>query len=121
MDIERTKKFYETMKISEICQCAYCKNYVKNIKKNYPEVAKYLANLGIDIEKPFEAMPSEVDKNGYIEYVGVQYIIMGDKEDFNKVLVSGVQLDIAKSHPTTDIQEKHFVIEMYPIVLKWVM
>ena len=30
-------------------------------------------------------------------------------------------LDIAKSHPETLIEVEHFVIEIYPTELKWVM
>lgn len=121
MDTERTKLFYDRMDASEVCQCSYCQNYVKEIRKAYPEVATYLADLGIDVDKPFETMPLEPDGNGNIEYIGVQYICMGNKEGFIKALVSGIQLDIATSHPKTDIDQKHFVIEIYPIVLKWVI
>ena len=30
-------------------------------------------------------------------------------------------LDIEKSHPETQMEAEHFVIEIYPIKLKWVM
>ena len=29
MDIERTKQFYRELKQSDLCGCAYCRNYVK--------------------------------------------------------------------------------------------
>ncbi|MGI6607375.1 MAG: hypothetical protein ACOX1F_00120 [Erysipelotrichaceae bacterium] len=120
MDIEKTKKYYDNLKFEEICDCAYCKNYVREIKKTYPELAEYLASIGIDIEKPFETMPLKPE-NSFIEYIGVQYIIMGDKKAFNKTTVSDVQADIAKSHPATEIKDEHFVIEIYPITLRWTM
>lgn len=76
--------------------------------------------IGIDIEKPFETIPIE-PKNGIIEYVGVQYIIMGDKKGFNGTIISNIKIDVAKSHPSTEIKDEHFVIEIYPITLRWTM
>ena len=42
MDIERTKQFYRELKQSDVCDCAYCRNYVKEVKKAYPAVTAYL-------------------------------------------------------------------------------
>ena len=38
MDIERTKQFYRELKQSDLCGCAYCRNYVKEAAKAYPAV-----------------------------------------------------------------------------------
>ena len=57
MDIRRTKLYYEQISNRDLCDCAYCQNYVREIKVTYPKVAEYLCSLGIDIEKPFETMP----------------------------------------------------------------
>ena len=72
MTIEKTRQFYKDY--DDLCNCAYCKNYMKEVKKTYPDLADYLDKLGIDIEKPFETMPGEVNE-GFIDYLGVQYII----------------------------------------------
>ena len=119
MDIEQTKHFYKQIAFSDLCQCSYCKNYVKEIKKTYPLVAEYLQKTGVDIEKPFETMPLEPDENGYIEYIAAQYIVMGDSRDFHKAMIGDVNIDLAQSHPSTDIKEPHFIIELYPVILKW--
>lgn len=60
-----------TNQISEadLCSCAYCQNYVKEIKTAYPELAVYLDQLGVDIEKTFEAMPVGL-VNGKMLYSG---------------------------------------------------
>ena len=42
MDIERTKQFYRELKQSDVCDCAYCRNYVKEVKKAYPTVTAYV-------------------------------------------------------------------------------
>ena len=118
MSIEDTKLFYEQTASSDLCQCSYCRNYMKEIKKTYPFVAEYLEKLGINVEKPFETMPLEPDENGYIEYVA-QYIVMGDSGDFHKTVISDVTIDFAQSSPSTTVNEPHFVIELYPVILKW--
>lgn len=118
MDIEKTEDYYKNLKSKEICQCAYCQNYVREIKKEYRDLNKYLEGIGVDIEKPFETMPLE-EKDGYIEYPSVQYIVIGSKESFKESKVGDVTITLVDSHPTTDIEGEHFVIEIYPIVLKW--
>ena len=118
MDIEKTKAYYKNLKSKEICQCAYCQNYVREIKKEYRALGEYLDGIGVDIEKPFEAMPLE-EKDGYIEYAAVQYIVIGSTEGFKESKVGETTITLTDSHPTTGIEEEHFVIEIYPIVLKW--
>ena len=56
MDIERTKQFYRELKQSDLCGCAYCRNYVNEVAKAYPAVTAYLQTLGVDIAKPFETI-----------------------------------------------------------------
>ncbi len=121
MNVEINQKYYEHLASTDLCQCAYCKNYVKEIRKSYPFVSKYLENMGIDIEKPFETMPLEPDEKQNIEYIAAQYIAFGDIKHFKKAVISDVTIDIAESHPSTDIKDNHFVIEIFPIILKWTM
>ena len=78
-------------------------------------------SLGIDIEKPFETMPLEPDETGNIEYISAQYIICGEPDNFVKTIIGSVNVDVAGAHPSTQINEAHFVIEIYPVRLKWVM
>lgn len=121
MNIEKNQKYYEHLIPTDLCQCAYCKNYVKEIRKSYPLVSKYLANMGIDIEKPFETMPLEPDAKQNIEYISAQYIAFGDIRHFKKAVISDVNIDIAEYHPPAVVEDDHFVIEIFPITLKWVV
>lgn len=121
MNFERTQKYYQKLNIKEQCQCSYCLNYYQEIKKSYPKLTQYLDALGIDIQKPFETMHLEVDKDGFIDYICAQYIVFGNKSDFKATRVEDVKIYLAKSHPSTEITEEHFVIEMSPIRLRWVM
>ena len=82
MDIERTKQFYRELKQSDLCGCAYCRNYVKEAAKAYPAVTAYLQTLGVDIAKPFETMPLELDEDGRMLYIGPQYLVFGAEAGF---------------------------------------
>lgn len=121
LDIRKTKSYYEQISNRDLCGCAYCQNYVREIKATYPEITEYLFSLGIDIEKPFETMPLEPDETGYIAYLSSQYIVYGEPDDFVKTVIGSVNVNVAGAHPSTQINEAHFVIEIYPVRLKWVM
>lgn len=122
MDIKKTEDFYKTMDTDYyICKCDDCQNYIKEIKHSYPLLSDYLQSIGVDIEKPFETVPLEPDKEGYIEYIGVQYIVLGSRNAFAPTMISDVKIDITESHPRTNVEGEHFVIELQPIRLKWVI
>ncbi len=121
MDVRKTRDFYNSLPVDYVCQCGYCQNYIQEIKRSYPLVADYLQSIGVDIEKPFEAIPLEPDEQGYIYYIGAQYIVLGSSDDFKRAAISDVKIDITQSHPTTNIEEEHFVIELSSIYLRWVM
>lgn len=122
MNTEKTREFYRHLKNDDLCQCDYCKNYIREIRAAYPEVAEYLKKMGVDIEKPFETMPLEPDENdNIIEYICGQYVVMGSIENFQACRVNGVGVDIAINHPSTGISDEHFVIEIYPVFLKWII
>lgn len=74
--------------------------------------------LGIDIEKPHETSPIVMHEKGYIEYFA-QYVVIGTKPNEYSNKIGDVTISIAESYPNTDIEEEHFVLELYPIRLKW--
>lgn len=116
MSIEVTREFYKNF--DDLCNCGYCRNYIREIKKAYPDLASYLDKIGVDIEKPFETMPGEPE-NGFIDYFGVQYIIIGNKDEFRKTKLGEVAIYLAKSFPDPNIDGKYYVIEVGPIKLEW--
>ena len=73
----------------------------------------------MDIEKPLETLPLEPDGSGSLEYAGAQYIVLGSPDNFTKTAVAPVLVDLAGAHPSTAVEEAHFVIELSPIRLKW--
>ena len=118
MNVERTKQYYDQLTDADICNCIYCRNYVKEIRSACPELTVYLGTLGIDIEKPFEAIPIG-PAEGVMLYSGVQYVVMGKSDDFMETSIGNARVTITDDHPMTEIEEDHFVIEISPITVKW--
>ncbi len=120
MDIEKTKQYYNNLTNADICDCKYCQNYVREVKAAYPELTDHLREIGVDIEKPFEAIPIG-PADGVMYYSGAQYVVMGTGNDFRETSVGDVCIFITDSHPMTGIEEEHFVIEISPIYLnRWI-
>lgn len=120
VDIVKTQNYYSSVTESSLCDCDYCRNYKLQIKSAFPEVAEYLSSLGVDIEKPFETSPLEPDENGMMEYCCCQYSVFGNCETEYKHKIGIVELRMATSYPSTGIKEEHFVIELFPIQLKYI-
>lgn len=118
-NIELTQEYYRSMDIQSLCDCNYCKKYRQRISSAYPEVASYLETLGIDIEKPYETSPLEPDENGVLEYCCCQYIVFGSCSSDYEHQINDVEFRLATSYPRTGIEQEHFVLEFYPIQLKW--
>ena len=120
VDIAKTKAYYKSIIETSMCDCAYCRNYRLQVKSAFPKVAEYLYSLGIDIEKPFETSPLEPDENGMLEYCCCQYIAFGTFNSEYHYRIDNVEFRIAISYPSTGIEQEHFVIELYPVHLKFV-
>ena len=120
VNISATKDYYNSITDSSLCDCGYCRSYRLQVKSAFPKVAAYLDSLGIDIEKPFETSPLEPDENGLLEYCCCQYIALGNCELEYHHRIENVEFRIATSYPSTGIEQEHFVIEMFPIQLKYV-
>ncbi len=65
------------------------------------KIAAFLNKLGINIEKPFEAIPVG-PADGRMFYSGVQYVVIGPDDDFKETMIGEVRAFIADSHPMTD-------------------
>lgn len=77
LSIKGTKQYYDSLTAEDLCNCAYCRNYIREIRNAYPKVAEYLLALGVDIEKPFETIPLEPDATGSVEYLSSRTLLSG--------------------------------------------
>ena len=119
VNISGTRAFYNSITESSLCDCSYCRNYRLQIKSAVLNVAIYLESWGIDIEKPLETSPLEPDENGMLEYCCCQYIVLGNCEPEYHHKIANIEFRVAKSYPSTGIEQEHFVLEFSPIKLKY--
>lgn len=120
VNISKTRAFYNSITNTSLCDCSYCSSYRLQVKSVFPEIAMYLDSFGIDIEKPLETSPLEPDENGMLEYCCCQYIVFGNCEPNYHHRIDNVEFRIATSYPNTGIQQEHFVLEFFPIKLKYI-
>ena len=119
VNIERTREYYASLDAAQLCDCAYCENFRREVRAVYGEAAAYLDGLGIAMEKAFETSPLEVEPDGTIAYCLCQYVVFGScEEDFRKE-IGGVTLTRGRSYPATGIEEEHFVMDLFPVRLPW--
>ena len=119
ISIKRAKAYYRLEAERMLCGCDSCKHYRLRVKSAYPEVASHLAKWGIAMEKPFEACPLEPDADGFLTYCVCQYIVFGTCPSAEPLQVGDVTLRLSAFHPSTGIEEAHFVLDVYPIKLQY--
>lgn len=71
-DPEKTREYYRT---NEVCDCADCLLFRDTVRNLYPELAAYLARFGIDIARPDETGP--IDLEDGILYTFAGYTVCG--------------------------------------------
>lgn len=113
MDFEGTKRYYEQLTEEDLCRCEYCRTYIREIRNALPRLAADLERLGVDIEKPFEVIPLD-ETADEMAYLAVQYVVIGSAEGFEETAADDMDVFITDSHPMTNIEEDHFVIEIVP-------
>ena len=116
-NIEKTRAYYRILGPENICDCDYCQNYCARVKTAYPEVARYLDSLGVDMEKPFEILLPEPMEDGSLEYPICQYIVFGSCLEGFTHRIGDVTFGRSDCHPSTKVEEEHFVLDLYPIHL----
>lgn len=119
IDLNRNLKYYGSGQ-SVPCDCKICKNYYKQIKDIYPEIAEYLTSLNVDILRPFELIWVENERSNRIDYIGCQYIVFGKCDSNFKKQIGDVVFEInTEHHPDTkNIKGEHFILDFGKIVLE---
>ncbi len=119
MDLEKTRAFYSRISSGDVCGCAYCQNYVRRDQGGLSRSGGLPVPPGRGRGKAPGDHAPEPDETGQLEYAGPQYIVCGTPEGFTETQIGSVRIEIAASHPATGVEEPNFVIELYPIRLKW--
>ncbi len=118
-DPEKTREYYRT---NEVCDCAYCLQFRHTVRDSYPELAAYLARFGIDIARPDETGP--IDLEDGILYTFAGYTVCGSApegadEDIS-IDVDGktLQLDFGAGFQFPNSQkEEYFSLTVYDLYL----
>ncbi len=117
-NVEKTRAYYAALREEDLCGCAYCRNFRRELARTYPELSAYLAALGVEAEKAFETSPLEPEE-GSLAYCGCEYVVFGRcGEDFPQE-IGGVTVCPTQSHPDFGMGEEHFVLSVSPIRLPW--
>lgn len=115
---KKNKKYYDSLSYDELCNCQWCTLFYSKARQEYPEIADWLAQLGIDIGKPFEVMSIDPDESGAVEYIAVQYIAFGTCDtDYNRS-IGDVNVRITQSYPNPEVEGDYFVLEIGPMQLE---
>ena len=71
-DPEKTREYYKS---NEVCDCADCLLFRDTVSKLYPELTEYLARFGIDISRPDETGPIDLEDSILYSFAG--YTVCG--------------------------------------------
>ncbi len=114
----RNRAYYAALGEEELCDCGYCVNFRRRIREAEPQAAAYLAALGVDIAKPFETSPIELE--GEVEYLSCDYVVLGAATaGFNNMKIGELELAVTELHPDTGVKDEHFVLALGPVRLPW--
>lgn len=115
--LEKTKKFYR--EYNDVCSCDACQNFSCIVKNTYPELDTYLQGIGVDITKPFETIWFVKRESKHVEHSVSQYIVFGSWENDTSFMNGLHQISKSESHPSTRVDDNHFVIDITNINLPW--
>lgn len=121
-DIEKTKAYYKDL---AACDCADCRNYYAQVKDIFPKLNGFLAEFGVDILKPDEAV--SVETNSCVDYLSVAYTVCGSIETMGKgeiIIYDNLPLSIsvADGFVLPNMQsDEYFTLSVEGIQLPWVL
>lgn len=125
VDLAATREYYAKEAQGALCDCAYCRNFCRQVRAAYPTLAAYLAGLGVAIELPWELAPIEAfngtdsEAREWVEYLVAQYVVLGRcGRDFAKK-IGDLELRRAEYYPTVNLAAEHFVLELCGVRLPW--
>ena len=99
------------------CNCEMCENYYLQIKDKFPNICAFLESMNINPLKPFELIWD--DEEEYCVYFDCQYLVFGEIEENYKEVIDEIEITQNKYfHPSTGVEEEHFILSFGPIKLK---
>ena len=124
VDLEKTKAYYQS---HSLCDCQACRNFYQQASAVFPKLKAFLADFGVDLEKPDEIAWGYLSPEGKIDYLFVACTVRGEilRQDFYETDLQDslfLSIVIDKGYvPNEQEGEDYFVISVCNIVLPWVL
>lgn len=117
VDLEKTKAYYACVRQEDLCDCPGCWNYRQRVKGAYPQMARYLETLGIDIEKPFHVSYVESREPHQMLYLSCCYVAFGESGFGFSRQVDGLEFTRAGACPDSGVEEPHLELQIPELTL----
>lgn len=119
LNLEKTKAYYNAIRMEDLCDCEGCRYYRANVRRLFPQIAKYFDSLGMDIEKPFHVSYMELEKENKILYMACCYVAFGDCGlDFSQT-IDGAVLPRARACHDSGVEEPHIELEIQELEMPY--
>jgi len=119
-NVDKNLDYYKYINQADKCDCNTCKNYYAKIKGCYPDLDQYLSEMGVNIEKPFEAvaLSDDKDKNGMMEYFA-WYIVKGECGIDYEIKINNIKITKAVEYPNPQLNDQYFALEVSNLFLPY--
>jgi hypothetical protein len=111
---------YSAQEAAEHCTCGYCRNFYAAVDKVYPNLRRFFAEFGIDIEAPDELCPYEPSlMDGYYAVCG-RVIQRGTKP----FIIDGLTITVevaTEQYINTCCPAPYFLLHTGIMELPWVL
>ena len=123
VDLENTNKYSRE---HTICNCDEDRNFYVQSKEKFPQLAEFLSELGLLIDRPDEI--GSCAEEDYIDYHFVSYTVVGEILEADKYEIDmfdgGLFLNIVIDNwyvPNEQETDRYFTVTVYNISLPWVL
>lgn len=119
VDLDTTMA-YSSREAEDHCTCGYCRNFYASVDKVYPNLRRFFAQFGVDIEAPDELIPYEPAlMEGFFAVCG-KVLHFGLKP----ITIDGLGISVADPdalHVNVFCPEPYFVLNTELMELPWVL
>lgn len=123
VDVDSTARY---SKEHALCDCDEDRNFYAQARETFPGLAAFLAELGVEIDRPDETGSHAEDD--CIDYHFVSYTVIGDILESDKYEIhlfdGGRFLHVVIDHwyvPNEQKTDRYFTVTVYNIQLPWVL
>ena len=119
-DPAATRAYYKAN--PEQCDCLYCENYRRAFPVHFPEIVKFLDNLGLSCGHALEIMECGWNEAKDLRLYYAYYPVQGRLEEDTVFYLEGVTLHRAESAccPRPTMAPPYFIVEVC-VQLPWVL